>query len=51
MAEHFLYGAQVGAAFHEVGGKGMAEGVGGDVLGDAGQAGEIAEKEKDHDPC
>ncbi len=36
MAEHGLDGADVGAVHEEVGGKAVAEGVGGDVFGDAG---------------
>ena len=32
VAEHILYGFEVGATFHEVGGKGMAKGVRADVL-------------------
>ena len=35
VAEHFLDDAEVGAAFDEVGGEGVAEGVGGDFLVDA----------------
>ena len=35
VAEHFLYGAEVGTAFHEVGGEGVPESVGTDGLGDA----------------
>ena len=36
VTQHTLYGAQVGASFKQVGGKGMAEGVRTDVFGDAG---------------
>lgn len=36
VAQHTLYGAQVGSSFKQVGGKGMAEGVRTDVFGDAG---------------
>ena len=39
VAEEGLDGAEVGAVHEEVGGKGVAEGVGGDVLCDAGEAG------------
>lgn len=36
VAEHGLDGADVGAVHEEIGGKTVAEGVGGDMLGDAG---------------
>src|SRR4029078_698315 len=36
MAEHFLNGAKVGAAFEEMCGEGVAEGVGGNGFRDAG---------------
>lgn len=39
VAEEGLDGAEVGAVHEEVGGERVAEGVGGDVLGDAGGAG------------
>ena len=32
MAEHLLYGTQVGASFEQVGGKTVAQGVGADVF-------------------
>ena len=32
MAQHLLHGPQVGAALEQVGGEGVAEGVGGDVV-------------------
>jgi hypothetical protein len=35
MAKHFLDGTDVGASFQEVGCKGVAKGVGGDLGGDA----------------
>lgn len=38
MAEHGLDGAEVGAVHEEIGGEAVAEGVGGDVLGDTGDA-------------
>ncbi len=38
MAEEFLYSADVVAALEEVGGEGMAEGMGCDAFGDAGGA-------------
>ena len=37
--QHHLYGSQVGAALQQVGGKGVAEGVWTDLLGDAGAQG------------
>ncbi len=37
MAEHFLYGSEVGAAFEEVGGEGVAEGMGTDFFIDTGE--------------
>ena len=39
VAEQGLDGAQVGAIHQEVGGKGVAQGVRADMLGDAGQQG------------
>jgi hypothetical protein len=36
MAEHHLYGAKVGAVAEEMGGEGVADHVGGDILGDPG---------------
>ena len=36
VAEHGLYGAEVGAPLQQMGGKAVAEGVGADVFGDAG---------------
>ena len=50
MAEHFLDGAEVGAAFYEVSGKGMPEGMGGNIFGDAGLADQVFQEEEDHDP-
>jgi hypothetical protein len=35
MAKHFLHGPQVGAAFHQVGGKGMPESMRRNIFGDA----------------
>ena len=40
VAQHHLYGAQVGAAFEQVGGEGVAEGVGRYVLLEAGAGGD-----------
>ena len=36
VAEHGLYGTEVGAPLQQMGGKAVAEGVGADVFGDAG---------------
>lgn len=43
MAEEVLDGADVGFGFEEVGGEGMAQGVGGDALGDSGLAHGVAD--------
>ena len=51
VAEHFLDGAKVGAAFDEVGGEGMAESVRGNVLADPGLCREVFEQQEDHDPA
>ena len=40
VAEHGLYGSEVGTALEEVGGKGVAQGVGGDGARDAGTGGQ-----------
>ena len=48
VSEHLLDGAQVGAAFYQVGGKGVAEGMRGDVLGDPRQADQVFEEQEDH---
>ena len=50
MAEHFLDGAEVGAAFYEVSGKGMPEGMRGNIFGDAGLTDQVFQEEEDHDP-
>lgn len=50
MAQHFLNGTKVGAAFHEVGGKGMAESMGRDIFCDARLAGKLFQEEEDHYP-
>jgi hypothetical protein len=50
MAQHFLYGAEIGAAFHEMCGEGMAEGVRGDVFSDAGLPDKVFQEQEDHDP-
>ncbi len=49
VAQHALYGAQVGASFKQVSGKGMAEGVRTDVLGDAGLLCQFLDKVEYHD--
>ena len=41
VSQHFLDGAEVGAAFDEVGGEGVTEGMGGDVLCDTGLPDEV----------
>lgn len=50
VAQHFLYGAKIRAAFHQVRGKGMTEGVGGNDLVDARFFDEVFDDQKDHDP-
>lgn len=40
VAEHGLYGTEVGTALEEVGGEGVAQGVGGDGTRDAGTGGQ-----------
>jgi hypothetical protein len=51
VAEHFLYGAEVGAAFHEMGGEGVAEGVWRDAFGDARFLCQVFDDIEDHDPA
>lgn len=46
VAEHGLDGAEVGSALEQMGGKAVAEGVGADVLGDAGAAGVFLYEDK-----
>ena len=48
VAQHTLYGAQVGSSFKQVGGKGMAEGMGTDVLVDSGPVNGFAQDREDH---
>jgi len=43
VAEHLLYGPEVGAPLEQVGGEGVAEGVGADRLFDAGQNGVLSD--------
>ena len=49
VAEHGLYGAEVGAPLKQMGGKAVAEGVGADVLGDAGPLCVIFDEDKEAD--
>ena len=49
VAEHALDDAQVGAVLEQVGGEGVAEGVGADVLLDACGFGELLDNVEDHD--
>lgn len=49
VAEHGLDGAEVGSALEEVGGEGVAEGVGRDVAGDARLGAEFLDEVEDHD--
>ena len=46
VAEHGLDGAEVASALEQMGGKAVAEGVGADVLGDAGTAGVFLYEDK-----
>jgi hypothetical protein len=48
VTEHFLDGAQVCAAFDEVGGEGMAESVGRDTLCYSGLADKVFQEQEDH---
>ena len=48
MAEHRLDGTQVGAAFQQGGGEGMAQGVRTDRLVDAGIDSQLLDDEQDH---
>jgi hypothetical protein len=50
VAEHFLDGAEVGAAFHEVGGERMTEGMRGDIFCDTGLPDQVFEEQEDHLP-
>ena len=49
VAEHGLYGTEVGAPLQQMGGKAVAEGVGTDVLGDAGPLCVIFDEDKEAD--
>ena len=48
VAEHLLHGEQVGAAFEEVGGEAVAEGMRTDGFGDAVFLGQFLHDEEDH---
>ena len=48
MSEQNLDGAQVGAGLQQVGGEAVAQGVGGDVLGDPRVAGRLPADLPDH---
>ena len=50
VAEHFLDGPEVGTAFDEVGGEGVAEGMRGDGFFDAGFFGELFDEHEDINP-
>ena len=50
VAEHFLDGAEVGTAFDEMGGEGVAEGMGGNGFFDAGFFGELFDEHEDINP-
>lgn len=49
MSQHALNGPQIGAAFQQMGGKGMAERVRADILGDAGLFRQFFNHVKHHD--
>ena len=49
VTQHLLDGTQVGSAFQQVGGEGVAEGVGADGFGDAGAVGQLLDQVEDHD--
>ena len=51
VAEHLLYGKQVGAAFQKMGGEAVPEGVGADGLGDAVALGQVLDDKEDHLTC
>ena len=48
MPEHLLDGPEVGSAFEQVGGKGVAECVGADVFGDSGEFAEAFDYDENH---
>ena len=49
--QHFLYGPQVGPAFHQVCGKGMAQGMRGEILVNASFLCQLFQHQKDHNPA
>ena len=49
VAEHGLYGTEVGAPLQQMGGKAVAEGVGTDVFGDAGPLCVFLDEDKEAD--
>ena len=51
VTEHFLNGTKVGSHFDEVGGKGVAEGVGTNGFVDACFGGEVFDDVKNHNPA
>lgn len=51
MSQHLLYGAEVGAPFHQVRGKGMTKGMGGDILFYTCQPHQVLQQQKDHLPA
>ena len=51
VAQHSLYGAQVGTAFEQFGGKGVSEGVGRNRFGDAGLFSLAFYHDKNHHAC
>ena len=48
VAQHLLHCAKVGAVLHQMGGKGVAEGVWRDVFGDTGSFGRLLYNCKNH---
>src|ERR1700744_736626 len=50
MTQHLLDCAQIGSAFDKMGGEGMPEGMGRDILGYTGQVGQVADDVEDHHP-
>ena len=51
MAEHLLYGKQVGTAFQKMGGEAVPEGVRTDGLGDAVFLCQVLDNQKNHLAC
>ena len=48
VAEHLLYNAEIGTVFHQVGGKGVAQGVRRDCFGNAGSGYLVPDDVEDH---